>query len=445
MKGRFGKLSGLVLAIVLSGLLMADFALAGGIINKNNQSADYIRTLSRHAATDYADIAVYNPAGIMQMADGFYGKLDVMYYAKDYSNDVPGFGELSQDKPSVTPGLFSVYKQKKWAGFFAFTIPAGGGKLDYQDGNARTVALANGVSSSINATLEALSGTTLFNYNNIDDMALEVKQSTVYGFTLGASFAINDAWSLSAGTRFSTGTREFDGFATISADNAAPSPPFPPGINDPRELSINLEEEADGWAAILGVNFAPNDKLNAALTYISNTKMEYEMDVKRDTTLPNGSSLAAAIGFPDGSKRRIDIPGQLGAGISYRFLPELKVDLNYTYYLEQDAKIDTYEDEGNSWDLGIAAEYAFNPRWKASLGYLRTNVKVDDDQQINEPEEPKLDANTVGAGVVWSPTPSWAVTLAGLCAMYDEVTDNQGIEYDKTVYNASLGIQYKFF
>ena len=447
MKGRFVKLAGAILAIPLS-LIMADAAMAGGIINKNNQSADYMRTLNRAAATDYADIAVYNPAGIMQMQDGFYGKLDVMYYDKDYSNDVPGYGELSQDEPSITPGVFTVYKQKKWAGFIAFTIPAGGGELNYEDGNARTVALANGVSDSINTSLEGLSGTSLFNYNNIDDMAIEVKQSTVYGFTFGASFAINEAWSIALGTRYSTGTREFDGFATISADNPMTSPPFPPeyvGFNDPRKLSINLEEEADGWAGILGINFTPNDKLNAALTYISNTKMEYDMDVKRDTILPDGSSLAEAIGFPDGSKRRIDIPAQLGTGVSYRFLPQLKVDLTYTYYFEADADIDTYEDEGNSWDLGISGEYTFNPRWKASLGYMLTRVDLDDNQQISEPEEPKLGANALAAGVVWSPSQKWAITLGGAYIMYDEVEDSQGIEYDKTVVNGSLGIQYKFF
>ena len=217
--------------VALSGLLMAGPALAGGIINKQNQSADYMRTLNRNAATDYADIASYNPAGIMQMEDGFYGKLDIMYFAKDYYNDVPGFGELSQDEPSWIPGLFTVYKMKKWAGFFAFSIPAGGGQLDYKDGNARTVALAEGVSSAINQGLEAaFGGATTFNYTNIDDMAIEVKESTVYGFTIGASYAITDAWSVAVGTRYATGTREFDGFATISADNPAPVP----GANDPR-------------------------------------------------------------------------------------------------------------------------------------------------------------------------------------------------------------------
>jgi hypothetical protein len=29
--------------------------------------------------------------------------------------------------------------------------------------------------------------------------------------------------------------------------------------------------------------------------------------------------------------------------------------------------------------------------------------------------------------------------------MYDEVKDDNGIEYDKTVWNASFGVQYRFF
>ena len=152
----------------------------------------------------------------------------------------------------------------------------------------------------------------------------------------------------------------------------------------PSSPSLHLEEDASGWAGILGVNFAWED-LNAAVTFISNTKMDYKMDVRRDTL-----GIAPALGFADGSRRRIDIPGQLGFGVSYKFLPQLKVDLNYVLYLEKSATIDTYDGEGNSWDLGITAEYTFSPKWKASVGYLYTNIKVDDNQQINEPEEPKL-------------------------------------------------------
>ena len=420
MRNRSINRSGWLLAIMLAVMLVAVQAMAGGIINKQNQSADYMRTLNRHAATDYADIASYNPAGIMQMEDGLYTKLDLMYFDKDYSNDVPGFGELSQDEPSIIPGFFSVYKQKKWGAFFAFTIPAGGGQLDYEDGNARTIALAQGVAAQANALLPPA-----FAYDQIDPGQIEVKQSTVYGFTLGGTFAINDMWSVAAGARFSSGVREFEGQATISASNPAPSPPFPPGVNAPLTPDLNLEEDADGWAGVFGVNFAPTDKFNAALTYITNTKMDYKMDVKRDTL-----GIAPALGFADGSKRRIDIPGLLGFGVSYRFLPELKVDVNYTYYLEKDAKIDTYSGEGNSWDLGVAAEYTISPQWRASLGYLMTEIKVKDEEQINEPEEPKLDANTIAGGLVWDATPDLSVTCGAAYVMYDDVDDSNGIEYD---------------
>ena len=435
MKSCFIKLSIGTLAITLLLLLMAGPAVAGGIINKMNQSTDYLRSMTRNAATDYADIAVYNPAGIMQMEDGLYGKLDLMYIAKDYSNDVPGFGELSQDEPSIVPGLFSIYKKKKWAGFFAFTIPAGGGELDYKNGDARTVRLASGLAAQANAQLAAGGAPATFYYDQIDPGNLKVKQSSVYGFTLGGSYAINDAWSLSVGTRYSTGVREFEGEATISATN-----PLPGGLNAPVTENLNLEEDADGWAGILGVNFAPNEKLNAALTFISNTKMDYEMDVKTDTL-----GIAPALGFADESKRRIDIPGLLGFGVSYRFLPELKVDLNYTYYLEKDAEIDTYTDEGNSWDLAVSGEYTFNPQWKASLGYMMTKIEIDDEEQINEPEEPKLDANAVGAGVVWTATPKLDLTMGALYVDYDDVTDSRGINYDKTVWSVSAGVQYRFF
>ncbi len=438
MTGRFIKPLGWMLAAALAVLLAAGPAAAGGIINKQNQSADYMRTLNRNAATDYADIASYNPAGIMQMANGLYGKLDVMYFDKDYSNDVPGFGTLDQNEPSIIPGLFTIYKQDKWAGFFAFTVPAGGGELNYKDGNARTVALASGVAAGANARLAAGGAPSFFFYDQIDPGEIEVKQSTVLGFTVGASYALSDAWSVAVGTRYSRGVREFDGQVTISATN-----PLNLGggqLNPDLTPSINLQEEADGWAGILGVNFTPNDKFSTALTFISNTKMDYNMDVNRDTL-----GIAPALGFADGSNRRIDIPALLGFGASYRFLPELKVDLNYTYYFEKYATIDTYDNEGDSWDLGISAEYTFNPQWKASVGYLMTEINVSDNQQINEPEEPKLDANTLAGGLVWSPIPDLALTLGGAYVMYDEVEDDNGIEYDKTVWNASVGVQYRFF
>ncbi len=442
--------------LCVAGLIAASVSplFAGGIINKQNLSADYMRTLSRHAATDYADIAAYNPAGIMKMADGGYAKVDVMYFDKDYHNKVPdNFGEFNQnfsrldsDKHSTIPGAFAIYKQKKWAAFFAFTIPAGGGKLNYKDGDARTLLIADGIAAGANQQLETGIGTDLFNYNKIDDQKVKVTESSVLGFTFGGSYAINDLWSVAAGVRYANGERELKGKFEISAENSLP------GVNDPIKANLNIEQDADGWAGIIGLNFSPNDKLNAALTYISKTKLRYELDVNKESKLPDGTKLTDAIGLRDGSHSRIDIPALLGFGISYKFLPQLKTDLSYTYYFEKDASIETFEGEGDSWDLGLSVEYTFSPQWKASLGYLRTDIDLDSDQQIFEPEEPKLSANSVAAGVVWSPKPAFAITAGGAVITYDDVDgpvenargEKEVVDYDKEVWNLSIGFQWKF-
>jgi long-chain fatty acid transport protein len=433
-------------------LLFCSSLYAGGIVNKQNQSADYMRTLNRHAATDYADIAVYNPAGIMKMADGGYAKLDVMYFSKDYSNTVPSgaftpapptsaffqgfvnndaYGKFSQDEPSIIPGAFVVYKRKKWGVFGSFTIPAGGGQLDYKDGSARTVQLASGVATQANFNNGLL---VPVNYDTLDAQNIEVTESSVYGLTLGGTFAFSEAWSIAAGVRYATGAREFEGSATISSSALTPL-----GLAPPVTASLDIESDASGWAGILGVNFAPNDKINTALTYISNTKMDYEVTVKQDSL-----GLAPTLGFADGSSFRNDVPATLGFGISYKFIPQFKLDFNAVYYFEDSAEIDAFTDEGDSFDLGLAAEYTFSPHWKASIGYLYTTIKLDDNQQINEPEEPKLSANTLGLGAVWSANERWALTFGGAYVMYDDVTDSMGIKYEKTVWNLSAGLQWKF-
>jgi hypothetical protein len=46
---------------------------------------------------------------------------------------------------------------------------------------------------------------------------------------------------------------------------------------------------------------------------------------------------------------------------------------------------------------------------------------------------------------VFSPTPKWDITFGGLLANYKDVTDDSGINYDKTVWNLSAGVTWKFF
>ena len=122
--------------LLLSGCLFSA-AYGGGAENKTNWSAEYIRTLNRNAATDYADIAAYNPAGTVKLQDGFIINGSAQYLSKEYKNNINGTS-FESDEPSVVPGVFGVYNRDKWSVFGAVTVVGGGGKVDFSQGNWTT-------------------------------------------------------------------------------------------------------------------------------------------------------------------------------------------------------------------------------------------------------------------------------------------------------------------
>jgi long-chain fatty acid transport protein len=400
---------------------------AGGIINKQNLSAEYIRTLNRNAATDMADAAAFNPAGTAMMLDGLYLKADAIYLAKDYSNKMPSappfnLGTLDSDEPSIIPGLFAIYKQNRWSAFFAVTIPGGGGKVDFEDGNARTAVLAASLGPFIGATPLAA------------DQALEA-DSFYVGYSLGGAYKIFDSLSIGGGIRFVDAYQEFKGHAAGAL----------------RRVDVEIEREDEAFNYFLGLNYAPIKDLNIGLTYMSNTPLNFKSDT---TDTSPGAAISTAVGWVDGTHEREDLPGYLALGVSYFIIPNtLRIEPNLTYYLEKAAKLEgeRFHNAGNSYDVGATVEYIFNPQWRVSLGYMHTDIRgMKPDELL--PEAPELDANTIALGLVWSPWDRLSVTLSGLKVWYDsekkEITNGRGpagTELEKDVWGVALGLQYRFF
>jgi len=419
--------------LCVAGLIAASASplFAGGIDNKTNWSAEYIRTLNRNAATDSADIVSYNPAGVMKMEDGLFGNLSVQYINKDYTNKVDGT-DLDSTEPSWLPGLFALYKQDKWAGFFAFTIPGGGGYVDYKNGNYTTVEAA---------TLVAFKTSGLYSVPGSQHIEAE---SYYYGFTLGGAYEINDVFSVSLGARYIDANRESKGSLTNYPAGGIVPPGYPSAFNG----AVDYEEEADGWGGIIGLNISPSNELNIGMRYESVTKLDFEQKVNQDTNnLDPTFKILPNLGVNDGASVRRDLPAIFALGLSYKFTPKIRVETNLTYYFNEDANWNGDEDVvDNGYDLGIAFEYTFNEKLKGSLGYLHTDTGIE--AKDMQPLSPELNANTIGAGVAYEAIPGMILNFSLGNAFYedDSFVDALGrtVEYQKNNVFLAFGIQYKF-
>jgi len=462
----------LLVSLCVAGLIVSSASLlfAGGAENKTNWSAEYIRTLNRNAATDSADIVMYNPAGVMKMEDGLYVNGSAHYFPKDYNNKINGV-DFDQDKSSIVPGLFALYKKDRWAGYFGVSNVLGGGKVEFKDGNLTTHQIGWLVADDFNAGLNGLTGTNLFDFTQITDQKLEGEQIGL-GYTFGGAYQINDMFSVALAVRYVDTKIEMEGTATLVAPNSLPSPPAPaPGLNDPITANAEFEEEADGWGYVLGVNITPSDQLNIGIRYESKVDLDFDQEVKQDEiigNLPNFvfgdtvyDSILPIFGRTDGGERERNLPAIFAIGASYQLNPKIRLETNLTYYLNDNASFDdipgTSRDESdvdNGFDLGIAIEYAFSETLKGSLGYLYTETGVDAEDMT--PWLPELDAHTLGAGVVWKVRPNLDLNFGIGQVFYQDddfvysyedysgATIQHQIKYEKDITFVAFGVQYKF-
>ncbi|MCU0822793.1 MAG: hypothetical protein MUC95_10055, partial [Spirochaetes bacterium] len=128
-----------VTALLIAG---AGDLFAGSVDYLTNQSAPFVRNLSRNAVTDSADAVNYNPAGTAVMKDGLYLQGNNQIILKTYTQSVEGGDEYESTEPTyILPSLFAVYKTGSIGAFAAFTVPAGGGTVKYDDGIAQIASL----------------------------------------------------------------------------------------------------------------------------------------------------------------------------------------------------------------------------------------------------------------------------------------------------------------
>ncbi len=190
---------------LISLLLVANLAFAGGIVTNTNQSTAWARMLVRDASTSI-DAVYYNPAGLTKLDDGLYisfsnqsifQKLTITN-SFPYLNDKTFKGTVSAP---IFPTLYVAYKTGRWAFSFGFNGVGGGGTADF----AKGIPMAE---MPISSLVGSFSGLGVTGYSV--DMA--IKGSSIYfGLQLGASYAISDHVSVYAGVRYVMAKNSYTG------------------------------------------------------------------------------------------------------------------------------------------------------------------------------------------------------------------------------------------
>ena len=415
-----------IVFLVAVGLVLygASPLFAGGAINKNNLSAEYIRTMNRAAATDSADIVAYNPAGTTAFEDGMYGNFSFQYIDKEYENLVSGT-EYTTTEPSTIPELYVVYKKGQWAGFFGFNVPLGGGKVEYPNGNATTIGIQE-------------------TFGGAGPMKLEA-ESYGLGYTFGGAYRINNMFSVSVGARYIDVKKWLN--ATAPAATAG------------GQANVEYDTTANGWGLIFGLDIFPNEDLTFGFKYETKTRLKTTYDWASGSNLV-GRTVLGLQGITNGGEANEDLPALFSAGVSWNITPALRIEPTFTYYFNKDADIGgistaptaaparSLEDRiGNGYDLGAAVEYAFTKTLKASLGLLYTDTGVDPSDMSKD--APELNARSICTGLNWQAAPRLDFTFGIGKVFYQSETtttsQNNVVELSKDVTYLGFGVEYKFF
>lgn len=195
--------------------LLVQVVFAGGILTNSNQSAQYVRMLSRNASTQL-DAVYFNPAGIMKMENGFHFGIHNQTISQTRTittgaplNSSEFIGDVSAP---VFPTAFAVYKMDNLAFSFGFGPNGGGGSADYKNG---LPSFEGQIASQVNGQLvPQLAGLSAFGFNVQQGYDVDIAfkgQSVFWGIQLGVSAKINDILSVYGGARYLPSTNTYTG------------------------------------------------------------------------------------------------------------------------------------------------------------------------------------------------------------------------------------------
>ncbi len=389
-------------------------AMATGLVQAGNidilgiRSAEYLMELSRNAVTDCADGVTYNPAGLAFMDNGIHLNFSGQYIGKDYTITGTLLGstsetELSTNKPTpFIPNFYAVYKSGKLAAFGGFTIPAGGGSVDYTDGLFIMPLLQT-------ALVQAQYGPTHIAVLNDGHM----EGTSVYYRGLGGiAYAFNDKFSAGLSGRFTSGHRNFKGEGSFSVIDLSTGSPV-----GTTSAELDVDRAASGFSGVISVDYRPSNRINLTARYETATELDFESTANVTSTWDVIMPYMA-----NGAKQRRDLPAVAAIGVEMVVNNKFRLGGSGNYYFiqasdqgEDDGIADAYKD---GWEANISGRYQFNDILAGALGYSYSNYGGCDSTYTDL--EYNLNAGLLSGGINWQASSAIDFTLAGGTTFFSE-------------------------
>ena len=423
-------------------LVSSQVLMAGGLKTNVNQSSAWARTLARDATLEI-DGVYFNPAGLTHLGNGLHLSLSnqtiwqtrVITSDYTYLTGTPVDYEADLVAP-IYPNIYVAYQTNKWTFSGGFGIVGGGGSAEFPDGLsdfevpiASLVPQLSAALAPVDAAIATATGTDP-GFRNISGYNMNAGfkgTSAYYGYQAGASYAINDMFSVYLGARLVTAKNDYEGSitgVTIDAPAAyggtmpagdyfrivAMTPGLPPDVvatlngtataldAATADAELVASQSGTGIAPIIGLNIKVSDKLNIGAKYEHQTKIELTNDTETDD-----------VGmYPDGETSRADLPGMFAVGAQVKPTKNLTATLGFTYYLDRAAYYGNTNESGeqinnestidnNHYTYQFALEYKIIPLLGISAGYTGGNLGVNDDYQNSMTYA--LKSQTFGGGV----------------------------------------------
>ncbi|MGD9994058.1 MAG: OmpP1/FadL family transporter [Salinivirgaceae bacterium] len=461
------KIFTLILAAATCGQLFA-----GGIVTNTNQSAQFVRMLSRNASTQI-DAVYFNPAGVVRMDDGFHFSLhnQTIFQTKTITSDFALLKNkefVGDVKAPLFPSFFAVYKKDKFALSFGFGPNGGGGSAEFANGLPSFEMLV--ASQDLPGQMTAAGIPT----SDWDADIFFDGSSVYWGSQLNASYQINEMLSVGAGVRMINAKNTYSGSIKTmvnpqsllnpnGAGNMVSTPlffnnmasTFTDAAQNVQALSAgyaNLEEARDDGALSAeaygmlvqlagGTSYTPGTPLNlleGGFTNTAATAAAYEQataDIEVETT-QTGMAFTPIFSAQFSPNDKLDIA--------------IKYELNTSLTLTNDTKKD-YADmfkHDSSFRADMPAILAIGVGYKISDKF-RTQLSFNTyfDKQANwEGREDKVDKNLWEAalGLEYDINDMFTASIGfmrGVTGVGDEYQTD--LSYSNSSTTIGLGVQIK--